>query len=246
MTDRQQYHSISLLLPWYITGKLSDKETTKVEEALELFPELQRELEQERYMAQLIREDHEVLDLAAITTEEQRLEGLLERIKQDTALKKSFSFSLSRMFASLKEKLAATGLASFLPVNSRTQTAGWAKAAFASVIIAQVAILFMVYNNTSVSTSTSKESDHKYELVSENVYQPSGKTVLMLQFTPQATNEQINDLLNKIGAEKIDHPDGTRHYQVELSSSLQEQELDRLIGELEKKRDLIQLVGKGL
>ncbi len=231
--QKKQFDHAFLLLPWYITGKLTEQEREEVEDALSRSPELQQQLEQEKHLAQLVSEDHEVLDIVTITTQEQRLENLLERINQEHTAKKVPHFGFSDFSAKLKDWLSWV-TPSFLPQS------GWGQVAIAVFIVVQVAVVMMVYNHTSLESKT------KYELVSDSAYNPSDKTVLIVQFTPHATKEQIQQLFDEIGVEKADNPAGSTHYKIVLSSSLREQELDKLINRLEKKTDLVQLIGKGL
>ncbi len=231
--NKQKIRHASLLLPWYVTHKLSRRDKKTVEDALNISPELQQELKQQKQLARLIREEPDVLDIMAITTQEQRLNSLLERInQQDSARKKPYLF-ISHTLNALKNNLAS--LFNF-------SNMGWPHVTFALLfIVSQIAILTMVYYKVPAETSSGK-----YELVTDTSYEPSDKTILMLHFTPQAQQKEINQLFAELGVEKIEHPEGSSHYKVTLSRSLHEKEVDHLINQLEKKTDFIQLIGKGL
>ncbi|HPY40629.1 MAG TPA: hypothetical protein PLM98_08935, partial [Thiolinea sp.] len=71
------------LLPWYLTDKLSKAEQGLVNQALELFPELQLELAQEEKMMRVVRTNTSLLELSALDTTEQRLNKLLARIDRE-------------------------------------------------------------------------------------------------------------------------------------------------------------------
>ncbi|HPE59397.1 MAG: hypothetical protein KDI15_03550 [Thiothrix sp.] len=69
-----------MLLPWYLTGRLSGEEKGVFEQALTSFPELQQELGRERQIMELVRENTSLLELSALDTTRQRLDKVLGRI----------------------------------------------------------------------------------------------------------------------------------------------------------------------
>ncbi|HPQ95204.1 MAG: hypothetical protein KDI44_04710 [Thiothrix sp.] len=69
-----------MLLPWYLTGRLSGEEKGVFEQALAVFPELQRELGREQQVMKLVRENASLLELTALDTTQQRLDKVLGRI----------------------------------------------------------------------------------------------------------------------------------------------------------------------
>lgn len=72
-----------LLLPWYLTNKLTKVEQSLVNQALESFPELRHEFLQEEKMMHLVRTNTSLLELSALDTTEQRLAKMMSRIERD-------------------------------------------------------------------------------------------------------------------------------------------------------------------
>ena len=246
---RQQYEQASLLLPWYITGKLAQAESEKVDAVLKVSSELRNELVRQLEMSEMIKEDPDVLDLTAISSQDRRLESLIAHInKNPTRLANSDSQSfLQRLLdrflyketgkSSLLHSTSSVGLSKKSWLSSHR----W-QAAFSLFIVSQVAILAIVMNKSDNTFSSGAE----YELAgADSTYVSSGQPVLTFQFTKQADEEVINKLFNKVDAEIVEHSEGSSNYKVVLKSGLSEQEIESLIRDLEKQSDLILLIGRG-
>ena len=82
-THKDPIEEARLLLPWYITGKLSEAEKALVEAALKQYPVLQEEYTQELKLVETIRLNADLLKLTAMDTTQQRLDKLLKRIERE-------------------------------------------------------------------------------------------------------------------------------------------------------------------
>ena len=242
---RQQYEQASLLLPWYITGKLAQAESEKVDAVLKVSSELRNELVRQLEMSEMIKEDPDVLDLTAISSQDRRLESLIEHINKNPS---SYSASGSKSFlqsffdkVSGKSSLLHSASSVGMSKKSWLFSHRW-QAAFSLFIVSQVAILAIVMNKSDNNLSSGTE----YELAgADSAYISSDQPVLTFQFIEQADKEVIDQLFNKIGAKVIEHSEGSFNYRVVLKSDRSEQEIESLIRDLEKQSDLILLIGRG-
>ncbi|MEE9352719.1 MAG: hypothetical protein V3U78_10710 [Thiotrichaceae bacterium] len=247
-----QYEHASLLLPWYITGKLTASEKEEVEAILQISPKLQQELSQQQQLAQMVHDDPEVLDIVAITTQEQRLDSLLERINHEGSEQQDRQ---SSFWSQVSPRFIVPLMESFdrflQPLSNN-----WARVAFALFFVVQVAILAVVTNKTNDSPSilsqvtpdgtTTLGAEAEYKLAEGSIYTDSNKADLVLQFTAQTTQEEIDQLFKEIGAYVIEHPEGSTNYTISLLGTLSENDIDSLIRRLEKNNKMIRLVGRGL
>ena len=76
-----------LLLPWYITGKLTEPERKLVEQMLAQHPHLKEEYQRELNMVGMIRANNELLKLSAMDTTQYRLDKLMKRIEREEQVK---------------------------------------------------------------------------------------------------------------------------------------------------------------
>ncbi len=250
-----QYEHASLLLPWYITGKLTVSEKEEVEAILEISPKLQQELAQQQQLAQRVHDDPELLEMVAITTQEQRLDSLLERINVDQEQQQDSQ-------RSLWSQLSSDFITPFIKAFDRflqPLSNNWARVAFALFFVVQVAILAVVTNKTNDSpdivdgafvSKGSQDTNYsigaEYKLAEGKDFVPLDKTALVLQFTIQTSEKEINQLFQEIGAQVVEHPEGSTNYTVTLSGTWSESDIDSLIRRLEKNNEMIRLVGRGL
>ncbi len=248
---RQQYEEASLLLPWYITDKLSQTESEKVDAVLKVSLELQSDLVRQLEISEMIKEDPDVLDLTAISSQERRLDSLIERIDNSpsvisTSDSKSLLQKLSEKFHLSRPSLSARA-SSVRMSNTSTSKRPWLanhrwQVVFSLFVVAQVAVLAIVMNKSDNSLMTGTE----YELAGvESAYVSSDQAILTFQFENHADKEVIEKLFEKIGAEIVEHSEGSVNYKVFLKGDRSEQEIESLIRDLEKQSDLILLVGRG-
>lgn len=230
--SQQKYDQALLLLPWYVTGKLTPEETTLVEEVLKSSPKLTKELEEQKSVSRMINQDPEVLDLAVITTQEQRLNSLLERIDQD---QKDNESSTSLVLGKLRGWFS--DVFTFRASN-------WGYALGAVFIFLQVAILVAVMQDNQgskyVEFGLNEGSDGK-----SMAYNQGTDAILTFEFTPQASGEQIQKLFEDIGVKDFHNPPGSSNYEAVLEGDWTDVQIDALIVKLSKKSELVLMVSRG-
>ena len=258
--SKHQYEYVSLLLPWYVTGKLTATEIDEVEEVLKISVKLQRELALQQKLAQMVQDDPDVLNMVAISTQEQRLGSLLERIQAGQPPERkpvwlSWQQSAGRVLAWFKKGTSDY----FSPLAGN-----WVKVTFSLFVVTQISILAFIFvydgkydpsisgkvssqGSGVVKPPLSKESELvEYELAAESAFTSTDKTVLVFQFTAEATDDSIQQLFDEIGARVEEHPEGSTNYTVTLSDTWNEKDIGQLISRLEKNNKMIRLVGRGL
>ncbi len=200
-----------LLLPWYITGKLSEPEKQQVEDALASDPELQADYQRERRMVSMIRENTSLLELAAVDTTNQRLDKLLKRIERETPAESPAQPAKpgQRQPVSTRPPLLRR-LREWFDFSWLTP----ANAAFASLLAIQIGVAgwFTYLNATkpeTIYTSASVVED------TTAVGKPSGMT-LLIDFKDDAAARQIREFLLKWNAHIIDGPDANNLFRIEI------------------------------
>lgn len=142
------------LLPWYLTDKLSKTEQGLVNQALEMFPELQTELSQEEKMMRVVRTNTSLLELSALDTTEQRLTKLLARIDREDEKQEEFRLQQETIREVLSSPVTSVPKATAPSKAKKTWrdffwgsplfNLNWltpANAVFASILLAQAALL---------------------------------------------------------------------------------------------------------
>jgi hypothetical protein len=196
-----------LLLPWYITGKLSEPEKQHVESALASDPDLQADYQREQRMASMIRENASLLELAAVDTTDQRLDKLLKHIERETG--KAQTQPEQRRPAPAKppllQRLREWFNFPWLPS---------ANVAFASLLAIQIGVAgWFTYLN-----ATKQETIYTSAAVVEDnaaASKPSGMT-LLIDFKDDAAARQIREFLLKWNAHIIDGPDANNLFRIEV------------------------------
>lgn len=216
------------LLPWYLTDKLSKAEQGLVNQALEQFPDLQHELAQEEKMMRIVRTNTSLLELSALDTTEQRLNKLLARI--DRAEEKAEEPELVSEPLSTQPRIPA------VPSNSipqRQPKKSWleflwrkplfnlewltpANAVFASLVVAQVAVLAygQFKSESDPSFTVASVDTNKLSLLGTN-----GKTELgrfLVQFANEAKHEEVCAFLNQWQAHIVSGPNAQSIFTIEM------------------------------
>lgn len=215
------------LLPWYLTDKLSRAEHSLVNQALEQFSELQQELVQEEKMMRIVRTNTSLLELSALDTTEQRLNKLLGRIdRADEKLEEpnlnqtSLPVASSRQAAPVTQPKAQTKKNWFdFLWRKPLFNLEWltpANAVFASLVIAQVAILaYSQFNLASDPkfTVASVETPHAVKGAVD------GKTEIsrfLVQFANDAKHAEVCEFLNKWQAHIVSGPNAQNIFTLEM------------------------------
>lgn len=220
------------LLPWYLTEKLSKAEQGLVNQALELYPELQHELIQEEKMMRLVCTNTSLLELSALDTTEQRLNKLLARIdreedKPEEASLPSYVESVAKN-QTLPQTNPVASTKPHPPVQKKWFEFLWrqpllnlnwltpANAVFASLVGAQIALLAYGHFATepdakfsvaSVATSTAQtlNSDGKTEL-----------SRFLVQFADDAKHLEVCEFLNQWQAHIVSGPNAQSIFTIEM------------------------------
>ncbi len=241
-THKDPIEEARLLLPWYITGKLSEAEKTLVEAALKQYPILQEEYTQELKLVETIRLNADLLKLTAMDTTQQRLDKLLKRIEREEMP------SVSESIVQVKQQVK--------PRASLWQTvqqliAGWvggdsmwkpANVVFASLLAVQVGVLALyymqpqtVYETVTYEDSTSASSSTKAK-----------NLVVFIDFNKQASVTAVHNFLKQWSARVIDGPDSNDLFKIEFKNTqtLSESEVKQRMAQLEQEKNVVNFVGR--
>ena len=213
---------IEMMLPWYITGTLSEKERVRVDRYIADHPEMARQLE-------LVREE---LDAAIALNEEESnpvRSGALDRL-------------LTRIDAEDGPERATLGggilgrLTGWLPAFEMPALR-LAAAGAAIVIVAQAVIIGSMMSGTAPSIG-------EYETASgpAEVAEDSGAR-LLIAFSGEATAGQITALLEEIDASIINGPWAGGFFEIRIEGSgLTAGKAGALVSDLEKRSAIVKFV----
>lgn len=219
------------LLPWYLTDKLSKAEQGLVNQALESFPELQLELAQEEKMMRVVRTNTSLLELSALDTTEQRLNKLLARIDREEEKLEEPELIEPIYSAPAMPAVTATETAkSNTPIKAKKNwleflwreplfNLNWltpANAVFASLLIAQVALL--------AYSASKPDAENKFSVASVESKTPQpvntdGNTEVsrfLVQFANDAKHQEICDFLNQWHAHIVAGPNAQSIFTIEM------------------------------
>lgn len=201
-----------LLMPWYLTNKLSAKEQQLVNEALELSPELRAEFLQEEKMMRLVKENKNLLELTAPDTTGQRLDKVLSRIEHEQP---------SPAPRKRAPETSGSGWWSKL-FNSGTFGVDWlspANAVFASLLAVQAAVLgYAQLSGAAVSETNTYESASVEKPAVAGVATNPAKSLFLIAFQDEAKHHEVRDFLSQWSARIISGPDKQDMFSVELDT----------------------------
>ncbi|CAA6825290.1 MAG: Unknown protein [uncultured Thiotrichaceae bacterium] len=205
-----------LLMPWYLTNKLSSEEQRLVNEALEQSPELRGEFLQEEKMMRLVKENKRLLELTALDTTEQRLDKMLSRIQheeqQQTQIAKNTAIS--------KRKEKAEG---WLGKFFRSGLFGndWlspANAVFASLLVCQLGVMGYMQLSSSAPEGVVYESASVSKVSAGQAGIKKSTVTFLVEFQDDAPHGEVCDFLNTWSARIVSGPDNQNMFSVELST----------------------------
>ncbi len=203
-TDNQitEREAIESMLPWYERGQLGASDAKRVEEYLAAHPEMANQLaliEEERGEAVLLNEMRGAARAGA-------LDRLMDTIEEHEANNPSLASA----------KTAIWGWASKLlgePVPARLQ---WVAAAVAVLVIVQGVSL-------GVLMTSGTQQGAGYETASGPGQAVTLGTFALVQFTEDASSEEINGFLMKMGFTIVDGPKPGGVYRVRISDEVLEE-----------------------
>lgn len=247
-----------LLLPWYITGKLSEAEKQLVEQMLEQDAGLRADYQREINLVGLIRQNNSLLTLTAVDTTQQWLDKLMKRIEREAAPRQE---AVAPVQAVTETVVKPTGAQKTTKTKSTFSFGVWwkewwagmdwltpANAVFASLVVLQAGLLGG-YWYMSQSAQPHIQPLSIYESASvtdEPAPVAAGEGVfLLIDFNDQAKMHQIREFLLQWDAHIIDGPDDNNLFKIRLGRQpLPEKRLDLLLQQMKKDQDVVSFVGQ--
>ncbi|MEB4593506.1 hypothetical protein VSS37_21190 [Candidatus Thiothrix sp. Deng01] len=234
-----------LLLPWYITGKLSEPERKLVESMLEQNAELKEEYLRELKMVDMIRSNSSLLQLTAVDTTQQRLDKLMKRIEREEQTKKNtFPEQAIRQANRKKAAFAWRELwCSLLPQGSWLMSA---RAVFAVLLLAQAGLIgwfahsyFDPQSNVYITASAVDTVDKKAK-----VPMVSGM-ILLISFNESARMREVRDFLKQWNAHIVDGPDASNLFRIEIKDvPSSDQRSESILQQIRQNQVLVGFVGR--
>ena len=138
------------LLSWFAIGKLPEGAQAVFEDALQSYPLLQKQLNLEQQMIELVSADISLLDQSVIGSQEQRLKSVFNVIDKLELPNKAISHSESVVTSSLAGRLK-NAFDSLIPsLDLRSQ---YARIASVSVLVVSIAVLASLVAPSDTETS---------------------------------------------------------------------------------------------
>lgn len=233
-----------LLLPWYITGKLTEPERRLVEQMLAQHPELHEEYQRELKMVEMIRSNHSLLQLTAVDTTQQRLDKLMKRIGREEQAKSAPPVSSSPVTATARKAAARQWWQVLADLWPQT---GWltpASMVLAGLLLVQGSVMgWLLYQYQG-------EGGIVNETVYESADVPLDKvapgTILLVSFQEAASISQLQAFLGKWNARIVDGPDDNHMFRIELRQvpPSDQQRSDLILREMQQDQSLIGFIGR--
>jgi hypothetical protein len=223
------------LLPWYVTGQVSDEERAFVDRILEDSFLLQQEFVEQKQLSEVIQQDVNVVDLSVLDSTGQRLQGLLKRIDQESqyeAIGESTGFGFS-------------GISGLVQKARKVIVPFWEGRPnnFVYAVLASLVVFQFVMFVWLVSSSPNEEVE--YVVATPGGIEQSTNSELLIEFSPRASKEDIKQILSEIKGFVAETPAGSYLYRIVLERKLSESEFTAFIESLKNKNELIIFAGKG-
>ncbi len=233
-----------LLLPWYITGKLSDPERKLVEHMLAQHPKLKEEYHRELNMVDMIRANTGLLQLSAMDTTHSRLDKLLKRIGREEQAKASATpETIPR--PPPEPKAAARGIKTWL--TDWLPTFEWltpGNTAFALLLLVQAGFLgwfanSMISPTSNVYNVATVADDQAATSVAKGL-------VLLVDFNEEAQVRQVRDFLRQWDARILDGPDDNNLFKIEVKGIQphDQQQSSTVLQQMEQDKTVIAFIGR--
>ncbi len=211
--------AIESMLPWYERGQLAASDAKRVEEYLAAHPDMASQLaliEEERAEAVLLNETRGAPRAGA-------LNRLMDSIEEHEVNNPSLASAKIALWDWASNLLGA-------PVPARMQ---WVAVAAAVLIIVQGVSL-------GVLMTSGTQQGAGYETASGPSQAVTPGTFALVQFTDDASSEDINEFLMKMGYIIVDGPKPGGVYRVRISDDvLEETKRDTILKEMQSQHDVI-------
>ncbi len=249
-THKDPIEEARLLLPWYITGKLSAAEKAAVEAALQQYPVLQEEYTRELKLVETIRLNADLLKLTAMDTTQQRLDKLLKRIEREAVHTTPVELS-----PEVKPAVSTLAKRPSWWQGIKQSVTDWlgdggmwkpANALFASLLAVQIGVLALYY----IQAPTNSTASTVYKTVTmegvENAGESKNNLVVFIDFNKNANVTTLRQFLKKWNAHVIDGPDNNELFRVEFKNTqaFSDADIKQRLVQLEQDKAVISFVGR--
>jgi hypothetical protein len=231
-----------LLLPWYITGKLTEPERKLVERMLETHPELADEYRRELKLVDMIRANTALLQLSAVDTTQQRLEKLMKRIGSEEQANLVSSPASTPPLAPRYDWLTEVKqwMRNLLP---RWEGLTPVNAMFALLLLIQAGFLGWFAHSVS--------SQQEGIYVSATVAGDSSAVpvvngmVLLVDFNGDARIQQVKEFLLHWNARILDGPNDTGYFKIEMKNVLSsDPQAGTILQQMQQDNAVIAFIGR--
>lgn len=232
-----------LLLPWYITGKLSPEEHNLVEQVLEHCPSLQEEYQRELKVLNTVRDNASLLQLKAVDTTEQRLDKLMKRIEQDNVTTSAPTPKQAPFVKPAAPKpLKLRGLLDRILPSFDWLTP--ANAVFATLLIVQAGFIGLV--GYDLSNKEQQQIYHSASVADDvQAVKANNGTILLIDFKEEAQIKQVRDFLLQWNAHIVDGPDDNNLFRIEVRDIAPDNQHSNLIlQQMQQDQGVIGFVGR--
>lgn len=231
-----------LLLPWYITGKLTEPERKLVERVLETHPELADEYRRELKLVDMIRANTALLQLSAVDTTQQRLEKLMKRIESEEQVNSVLSPAATPRLAPRRDWLgeAKQWMLNLLP---RWEGLTPANAVFALLLLIQAGFLGWFAH----SASSQQEGIYVSATVAGDptAVPVVNGMVLLVDFNGDARVQQVREFLLHWNARILDGPNDTGYFKIEMKDVLSsDPQAGTILQQMQQDNAVIAFIGR--
>ncbi|OQX05113.1 MAG: hypothetical protein BWK73_34470 [Thiothrix lacustris] len=231
-----------LLLPWYITGKLTAPERKLVERMLETHPELADEYRRELKLVDMIRANTALLELSAVDTTQQRLEKLMKRIERDERANAVPASAPVSPRIPPRDRLgeAKQWIRNLLP---SWQGLTPANAVFAFLLLLQAGFLGWFANTVSnppegIYVSATVAADPAAVPVVKGM-------VLLVDFNGDARIRQVREFLSQWNARILDGPNETGYFKIEMKGVVSsDPQASAILQQMQQDNAVIAFIGR--
>jgi hypothetical protein len=233
-----------LLLPWYITGKLTEPEKKLVELMFEQHPELHEEYVRELNLVGLIRDNNSLLHLTAVDTTQHRLDKLMKRIAREEVQKEGKEeLADARLIPVRKPFRLGAFLQGLLP-DMKWLTP--ANAVFASLLAVQAGFIGWYVHSMSDNKPASENVYLSASVAEDKAAMPIvNGMVLLVDFNGEATFHQVRDFLLHWNARVVDGPVSGNLFKIEVKDvKPSDQRSDVILQQMQQDQKVIAFVGR--